>query len=83
MIKPADFYYAEGAEEQRLNIAARKFFKVADEMDLSVADMMNLMTNLIVEVAFTECIDREKLLNIIGTTYNLHVEAATKNETLN
>ena len=83
MIKQEGFYYAEGAEEQRLNTAARKFLKIADEMDLSVADMMNLMTNLIVEVAFTECIDKESLINIIGTTYNLHVEAATKNETLN
>jgi hypothetical protein len=77
------FYYAEGAEEQRLNNATRKVLKIADEMDLSVADMMNMMTNLLAEIAFVECVDRETLLNILGTTYDLHVESAIKNETLN
>jgi hypothetical protein len=52
-------------------------------MDLSVADMMNMMTNLLAEIAFVECVDRETLLNILGTTYDLHVESAIKNETLN
>lgn len=77
------FYYAEGAEAQRLANASRKFFKIADDMELSVADMMNLLTNILAEIAFVECVDRESLLNIIGKTYDLHVESATKNETFN
>ena len=77
------FYYADGAEEQRLNNAARSILKAADEADLSVSDMMNLLNNLLAEIAFVECVDRATLLNILGTTYDLHVESATKNETFN
>jgi hypothetical protein len=78
-----NFYQAEGMEGQRLKMAARRMYKVADELDLTVADMMNLMTNLIADMAFTECIDRQTLLEIIGKVYDLHVESATKDETIN
>lgn len=78
-----NFYYAEGAEEQRLNNAARRILKTADELELSVSDMMNLLNNLLAEIAFVECVDRETLLNILGTTYDLHVESAMKDETFN
>jgi hypothetical protein len=83
MITTEDFYCAEGAEGQRLSRAARLIFKTADELNLSVADMMNLMTNLLAEMAFTECIDRQTLLEIVGKTYDLHIESATKDETIN
>jgi hypothetical protein len=45
--------------------------------------MMNLLNNLLAEIAFVECVDRETLLNILGTTYDLHVESAMKDETFN
>jgi len=83
MITTDDFYHAEGAEGRRLNMAARRVFKIADDLGLGVADIMNLMTNLIVDIAFTECIDRQTLLEVIGKTYDLHVESATKDETIN
>jgi hypothetical protein len=78
-----DFYRAEGAEGQRLKMAASRIYKVADELDLTVADMMNVMINLIADIAFTECIDRQTLLEIIGKVYDMHVESATKDETIN
>lgn len=78
-----NFYPAEGAEGQRLNNAARRMYKTAEELDLSVADMMNLSISLIADIAFTECIDRQTLLEIIGKVYDMHVESATKDETIN
>ncbi len=78
-----NMHYAEGAEEQRLNNAARRIFKVADELELTTADMMNLMTNIIAEIAFVECIDRETIVGILGVTYDHHVKAAMKDETFN
>ena len=83
MITTDDFYHAEGAEGRRLNMAARRLLKVADELGLSVADMINLMINLTADIAFTECIDRQTLLEVMGKTYDLHAESATKDETIN
>jgi len=78
-----NFYQAEGAEGVRLKMAARRIYRAADESDLTVGDMMNVMINLIADIAFTECIDRQTLLEIIGKVYDMHVESATKDETLN
>lgn len=78
-----EMYYAEGAEEQRLSRAATRILKVADDLELTTADMMNLLTNLIAEIAFVECIDRETIISILGATYDHHVKAAMKDETFN
>lgn len=78
-----DFYHAEGEERVRLDRATRRILHIADDMNLSFADMMNILNNLLAEIAFAECIDRETLLTILGKTYDLHVAESVKSETIN
>jgi hypothetical protein len=76
-------YIATDDEHVRIMRASTRVLRVLSEADLTSADVMNLLTNLIAEIAVVECLDRESLVVSIGRTYDLHLEASAKDETLN
>lgn len=81
--KNEDFYHAEGEERVRLDRATRRILHIADDMDLDLNEMLNILNNLLAEIAFAECIDRETIVGILGKTYDLHVADSIKSETIN
>lgn len=76
-------YVASEDEHYRILRASGRVLRVLSEAELSSADVMNLLTNLIAEVAVVECLDRESVIKAVGMTYDLHLEASAKDETLN
>jgi hypothetical protein len=82
-MKTVDPYVATDDEHARIMRATGRILRVFDDSGLSSADIMNLLTNLMSEIAVVECIDRETVLSVIGQTYDLHLEASAKDETLN
>jgi hypothetical protein len=76
-------YEATDDEHARIMRATGKILRVFDDLNLNVADMLNLLTNLIAEIAVVECLDRESIVTSVGRTYDLHLEASAKDETLN
>jgi hypothetical protein len=82
-MKLVEPYEATDDEHARIMRATGRILRVFDDSDLSSADIMNLLTNLMAEIAVVECIDRETVLSVIGQTYDLHLEASSKDETLN
>lgn len=82
-MKVTDAYEATGDQHALILRAANRVLRVFAESDLSSADIMNLLTNLIAEIAVVECVDRESVIHAVGQTYDMHLEASAKNETIN
>lgn len=82
-MKTVEPYMATDDEHVRILRASQRVFRVMADANLSTADMMNMLTNLIAEIAVVECVDRESVVVAVGKTYDLHLEASAKDETLN
>lgn len=82
-MKTVEPYAASGDEHKKLILVTNQVLRLCDAAEMSVADMMNMLTNLMAEVAVGECIDRETMLNAVGVTYDLHLAESMKNETFN
>lgn len=83
MAKVIEAYEAEGNERDRLMLATRRIVRVLEADELSSADCMNVLTNLIAEIAIVACVDRTSYMDAMAQTYDLHIEHASHNETLN
>ena len=82
-MRTIDPYRASEDEAARLLRTLHKVLAVLRESDLNTADVMNLLINLVAEVAVVECIDRESFITTMGKTYDLHRATDAENETIN
>lgn len=82
-MKTVEPYRASEDEAARILRTLNKVLRVLGESDLSTADVMNLLVNLVAEVAVVECLDRESFITTMGKTYDLHLANNAKNETIN
>ena len=82
-MRTIDPYRASEDEAARLLRTLHKVLAVLRESDLNTADVMNLLINLVAEVAVVECIDRESFITTMGKTYDLHLANDAENETIN
>jgi hypothetical protein len=82
-MRTIDPYRASEDEAARLLRTLNKVLAVLRDSDLNTADVMNLLINLVAEVAVVECIDRESFITTMGKTYDLHLANDAENETIN
>jgi hypothetical protein len=82
-MRTIDPYRASEDEAARLLRTLNKVLAVFRDSDLNTADVMNLLINLVAEVAVVECIDRESFIATMGKTYDLHLANDAENETIN
>ena len=82
-MKQVNAYRADEQETQRLGYVMGKMMELFDKHDLTTADVMNLTTNLLAEIAVMNCMDRESVLKALGQTYDAHLTRDSQDETLN
>jgi hypothetical protein len=82
-MRTVDPYRASEDEAARILRTLNKVLAVLRDSDLNTADVMNLLINLVAEVAVVECIDRESFITTMGKTYDLHLANDAENETIN
>ena len=82
-MKQVNAYKADEQETQRLGYVMKKMMELFDKHDLTTADVMNLTTNLLAEIAVMNCMDRESVLKALGQTYDAHLKNDTRDETFN
>lgn len=83
MPKVIDAVEADGDEREKLMRATKRILRAMEAEQLGTVDAMNVLTNLVAEIGIVACIDRENFLTAMGQTYDLHIEHANQNETLN
>jgi hypothetical protein len=74
---------ADEYESERLVYVMKKMLELFDKYDLTTADVMNLLTNVVSEIAVMNCMDRESLIKAVGQTYDAHLLNDSKDETVN
>jgi hypothetical protein len=83
MPKLIDPHEAEGDERRKLMRTTLQIVRIMDKEELTSADSMNVLCNLVAEIAIVACVDKESFMQAIEQTYDLHIEHASHNETLN
>ena len=82
-MKTTEPYAADRQESEKLYEATGQILGIFKTAGISTADAMNVLANLMAELAVHTCLAKDDYLTAVARTYDLHLEHSADNETLN